>query len=203
MKGNSMLARVPPAMTQDILTCALDRWTLIWGDPALTGAVFMLAYAVAGVLAWRVARHANRDDRALWAACAGLLLFQVANTHLDLHAFPGSLGRCMARAQGWYQHKAAAQILVMISLMTLLGLLLLWVLVRYHAALWANILLTSGMTLSLGFTMIRGVSLHPLETLYRRSIGPVQLSDIIEMTGIGLVIIGALLRHRRKRRRMA
>lgn len=167
---------------------------MIWGDPLLSGTVSMLAYGLAAFLAFRLARRTTQDDRALWLICAWVLLFQVFNTHLDLQAFPGSLGRCMARAQGWYQHRALAQVLAFGIVATLSGLVFLWLMVRYHTALWANILLSFGMAISFGFTLLRGVSLHAFESFYSRKLGTIPLSVIIEMTGVAVVIIAAAIR---------
>lgn len=178
-------------MNQNILSCAVGRWTSIWGDPVMSGTAVMLAYAVAASLtAWVAYTHAGpRTYRGLWAACAALLAFQVANTHLDLQVLVGSLGRCMAHAQGWYGHKDIVKLGAAAVAGVLLAVALLWVLVRCHKALRRHIWLTAGMGMSLGMSLAHAVG-----------VGDGPMGWVIEMAGIVLIILAAVLHLRRSAR---
>ncbi|NHX27458.1 DMT family transporter, partial [Escherichia coli] len=67
----------------------------------------------------RIAARTEGRERWLWRICGWLFVFQVANTHLDMHALVVSYGRCLARAQGWYQGRHDIQLVVLIGALAL------------------------------------------------------------------------------------
>lgn len=71
----------------------------------------MLLYGAAGIVLLQVSRRTDGRDRRLWLACAVLFFLRVLNTHIDLHALPGVYGRCLSRAQGWYENRGPVKLL--------------------------------------------------------------------------------------------
>ena len=63
----------------------------IWGDPLLSGTIFIVSYGVTALLIFKAAREAAARERHYWRLCGSLFLFQVVNTNLDLHALLGKL----------------------------------------------------------------------------------------------------------------
>lgn len=176
--------------------CGISDWNKIWGDPIVSGSVFMVSYGGTAFLVLRVARRLAGRERVLWSICGALFLFQVANTHLDLHAFVFTFGRCLAHAQGWYQDRREVQFLVLAAAAALaLAMLLVLVLVfRKHIS--GNALLIAGVGTALGMTLTKGINYHNLERYYGGDFGFFRGADLIEYAGIVLALSAALLRRR-------
>ena len=89
----------------DAFLCGIDAWMGIWGDPLLSGTVFMVSYGATALLILKAARAADAKERFYWRFCGYLFLFQFANTNLDLHALIWTTGRCLPHAQGRYDSR--------------------------------------------------------------------------------------------------
>ena len=188
------------AFSAEVLGCALDRWALFWGDPMLPASASMLVYGLGGLLLLRAGQRTDGPDRQLWRVCAALFFLQVANTHVDLHAFPGAYGRCLALAQGWYEHRGPVKMLGAV----LVGAAILTALIVAAVAWWrsirANILLVAGVAVALGCTLVRGAGLDGTEPIYDEAVGPFRWADLIEYGGVGLAAFAAQRRLRHLRR---
>ncbi len=179
--------------------CAIRRWTIMWGDPMLTGTVSMLLYGIGGVLLLRVARRTGSSDRRLWQLCAILFFFQVVNTHLDLHALPGAIGHCVSRAQGWYESRGQVRVLGLIVIAAITLVVVAAATIAWWRSLKANALLVLGVTITVAFTLVRGTALDDLERIYHFNVGPFTWGDLIEYAGIAIASLAAVLRLRRLR----
>jgi hypothetical protein len=188
-------------MQSDILGCAIGRWTVIWGDPLLTGSVSMLLYGLGGVLLLRVARRSGAGDRRLWVVCAALFFFQVLNTHLDLHALPAAVGHCLAHAQGWYENRGAVKLLGLVLIGAAMMLVLIVATVAWWRSIRANTMLILGVAIALGFTLIKGTAVNVAEEVYNQQVGPFRWADLLEFSGIALAMLAAARRLRSLRRR--
>jgi hypothetical protein len=180
----------------DAFLCGIDDWMDIWGDPLLSGTIFMISYGVTALLIFRAAREAEARERRYWRFCGFLFLFQFLNTNLDLHALVWTTGRCLAHAQGWYETRRETQVLFLIGLALLVALILLIVLLVFFRNIFRNILLTLGVVTALGFTVVKGINYHGLEQFYGSQVGPFRVADFIEYSGIALAFLGALIRLR-------
>lgn len=174
--------------------CGVDHWMDIWGDPLLSGAIFMASYGVTALLIFRVARGVTARENLYWRICGFLFLFQMLNTNLDLHALIFTTGRCLAHAQGWYENRREFQVIFLLGLAVIISFILLAVLVVFFRNIFANILLTMGVLIALGFTIIKGINYHNIEQYYSVQIGPFRVADFIEFSGIALANIAALIR---------
>ena len=176
------------------VACGLQDWMALWGDPLISGSVFMAGYLVAALLILRGARQAGGRERVLWRICGFLFLFQVANTHLDSHALIFTVGRCLAHAQGWYEDRRQVQMLAALSLAWIVGLVLTVTVIWFFRAILRNVLLVAGVSVALGFTMLKGINLHGLEAYYAGTYGPFRGADLIELSGVALALLAALIR---------
>ena len=184
---------------RDAFLCGFDRWMEIWGDPLLSGTIFMTSYGVTALLILYAAREATSRERWYWRICGALFLFQLLNTNLDLHALIETTGRCLANAQGWYENRREIQFLFVMGVAFLIALILIVVLVVFFRSILENILLTLGVSIALGFTIIKGINYHDLEQYYGIRVGPFHIADFIEFSGIVLANFAALIRFHQNR----
>ena len=180
----------------DAFLCGFDAWMDIWGDPLLSGTIFMVSYGVTALLIFRASREAEARERRYWRFCGFLFLFQFLNTNLDLHALVWTTGRCLAHAQGWYETRREIQVSVLIGLALLVALILLIVLLVFFRNIFRNILLTLGVLIALGFTVVKGINYHGIEQFYGSQVGPFRVADFIEYSGITLAFLAAMIRFR-------
>ncbi|MEM9138198.1 MAG: hypothetical protein AAGB15_00080 [Pseudomonadota bacterium] len=181
-------------LVQTAFWCGVDDWAGIMGDPLISGTVSMLGYGVTGWLILRVAAACMGRERWLWGMCGAFFLFQVANTHLDLHALIWTVGRCLAHAQGWYQDRREVQAIVIAAIALTGGMILLITVIVFWRNILGNLLLVLGTAIALMFTVIKGVSLHGLAAYYDGQHGPFRTADLIEYSGIVLALLAALIR---------
>lgn len=184
------------ATIRDSLQCGFHDWMDIWGDPWLSGSILVMSYLVSGVLVLRTANKLAGRERSYWSLCGALLVFQAANTPLDLHAFVWTTGRCLAHAQGWYAQRQSVQVFFLLSAAVIAAILCTIVLWRLASSVVRNLLLTMGMAICLGFTLVKGVSLHELAAFYGQPIGPFYVADVIEWSGVLLAFFAAMSRAR-------
>jgi hypothetical protein len=180
------------------VACGVRDWVAIWGDPLISGTTFMAAYLVAAVLILKGARRSAGRERTLWRICGALFLFQTVNTHLDAHALIFTVGRCLAHAQGWYENRRAVQVIAVIVLAAVLGLILLFTAIRFFRSILRSLLLVLGVSIALGFTVLKGINFHGLEALYSGQYGPFRGADLVELSGIAIAALAAMLRLARR-----
>ena len=184
-------------MIRDAFVCGIDDWREIWGDPLLSGAIFMISYGVAALLILRAARDVTGRERRYWRICGFLFIFQFLNTNLDLHALVWTTGRCLAHAQGWYENRREIQLFFLIGLVLLVALILLTVMIVFIRNIAGNLLLTAGVAIALGFTLVKGINYHGVEQFYGKQLGPFRVADYIEYSGIVIAFLAALTRLRK------
>ncbi len=160
----------------------------------------MVFYAVTAALILRVALRMKGRERRLWQLCGVLFAFQMINVHLDLHAFPGTFGRCLAHAQGWYENRHEVQLAFLITVGIAALLILLLAIAVFHRNIAGNFLLISGVGIALGITAVKGINYHGAEQLYGGTFGAFRGADLIEVSGIILALTAAILRLSRSAR---
>lgn len=177
------------------VACGVRDWMGLWGDPLISGTVFMAAYLLGALLILSGARRTQGRERTLWRICGILFLFQVVNTHLDSHALIFTVGRCLAHAQGWYEDRRTVQAIAAITLALLLGLLLIFTAIYFFRSILGNLALVFGVSIALGFTVLKGINLHGLEAYYAGQYGPFRGADLIELSGVAIATLAALIRR--------
>ena len=183
----------------DAFVCGFDEWMDIWGDPLLSGTIFMLSYGITALLIFRAARGSVTREGWYWRLCGVLFLFQLVNTHLDLHAMVWTTGRCLARAQDWYEYRREIQIIFLICIGLILAAFLLIVLILFLRDIFGNFLLTLGASIALGFTIVKSINYHHLESIYGAQAGLFYVADYIEFSGIALAFLAAVIKLRQNR----
>ena len=84
----------------------------------------------------------------------------------------------------------------MIGLAIFLLVILLVIILIFLRNIVQNLLLTLGVSIAVGFTLIKGISYHGLQQLYGKQVGFIHFADIIEYSGIVLAFIAAIARLR-------
>ena len=180
------------------VACGIEDWWAFAGDPLISGTVFMVSY---GLVAWLILRNAARmlgRERQYWRLCGWLFVFQVANTHLDLHGLIYTTGRCLAHLQGWYDNRRDVQLLALIGLALVAVLAVLIVLDLFSRNIIGNVLLTAGIVIALGFTVMKGINFHGLEQYYGGAYGPFRGADLVELSGVAIAFVAAVFRALRR-----
>ena len=175
------------------IRCGVDDWSAFAGDPMLSGTIFMVGYGVTAWMMFRAVRFERGRERIFWRLCGLLFVFQVANTHLDLHGLVWTTGRCLAKAQGWYEQRREVQVFLLAWLAMVAGVILLAVLVTFLRNILGNLLLTLGVVTAVGFTVVKGINYHGLDQIYGGWVGPFRVADFIEFSGVVLAFLAALV----------
>ncbi len=83
-----------------VLSCGVENWHAVWGDPWMGATFLVLGYLAAAVLSFRAAAH-SPETLLFWQIIAALMLVQAVNTPLDLHALVWNIGKCAVAGEGW------------------------------------------------------------------------------------------------------
>lgn len=184
------------------LTCAFTRWSPGLGDNNVVGWVTVLVYLAAALASGRMARALSRavpdggERRFWWIACAVLMVLAI-NKQLDLQSLLTMLARCHASLSGWYDMRRGVQRLFILAVAGGAALLVgaLAVLLRGALArVWPALL---GLAFVCCFVVIRAASFHNVDGLLGWTALGVKMNWLLELTGPGLVLSVALLRHRK------
>ncbi|MDX8353118.1 isopropylmalate isomerase [Cognatiyoonia sp. IB215182] len=185
--------------TQDLFDCVFSAWSPQIGDPTLIGWATVVAYALATVLALSVVATNSRRGRFFWVVVTGLLCLLAINKQLDLQSALTAAARCLAQAQGWYEDRRSVQvafIFFVAAAALVLGLTLAWTMRRQLPQIWLALL---GLCLLLGFVAIRAAGFHHMDRLIGFEIGGVRMNWLLELGGIALIAINALVLISRRR----
>jgi len=172
------------------------------------GWLTVAAYGAAAVLCFVAAlRHAGgavsaegRREHRMWLGIALLMFFLCINKQLDLQSLFTDIGRVLAKQQGWYDQRRTVQLWFVLAVAAA-GILTLAVIVwKIRFILKERIILLAGLIFLLTFIVIRAGSFHHFDAIIRSRILGLRVNWILELTGIGLVAIGAIQSACRSRR---
>jgi hypothetical protein len=177
------------------------NWSPGIGDPTIGGWITVALYLVTAYVTWQVGRRFRasgsdtRSEAMVWAFIALLFLALGINKQLDLQSALTELGRVLAHAQGWYDNRFVVQVALVvtvaaISLVTVIGMtIMIW---RSPFATWVAVF---GTGLVLVFVAARAASFHHMDYLLSVRFIGLRLNWILEMSGISIVLLAALLRR--------
>lgn len=196
-------------MPYPILLAASDhgRWHPGIGDPSVYGWITVGAYLIACALcflAWRRTQHLGLTRgrwrlRLFWIVLSIAMLLLAINKQLDLQSLITQVGKDLAQEQGWYKQRRAVQkqfvlaVAVTGVLSVIVTALMLWG--HWRRAAIALV----GITVTICFVIIRAASFHRFDQLITQKIAGIHLNVLLELTGITLVSLGALLNLRKPR----
>ena len=183
------------------------QWQPGIGDPSVIGWFTVVAYFFAVILCglcWVWPRFIVRQYRPqveFWLFLAVVLTILGINKQLDLQSWFTEFGRQVALENGWYRQRreVQSQFIMALGLMAIavfIGLGRLWYVNRKRRP-------SSGLALGLAvlglsflacFIVIRAASFHHVDHFLRWQLWGLTMNDFLELLGIGLIAIGAIVR---------
>ncbi len=188
------LTEAEKAMSQNnLVTCIFTSWSPQIGDPTAIGWLTVVAYILAATLSVLVFRRQSGRQRVFWLGLAMVLLAMAINKQLDLQSALTAAGRCLAQAQGWYEDRQSVQIAFIISVAVIclfLSIALAWTLRRDLGRIWIAVV---GVTILLAFVVMRAAGFHHFDSFIGYEIASVQMNWVMELGGILLIALNAVL----------
>ena len=168
------------------------RWHPGIGDPNATGWITVVAYGLACLLCWQCARRSGMtSERRVWWLMAAVMLLLGINKQLDLQSWVTQLGRDIALAGGWYEHRRVFQALFIFWLgVGVLGLKA-WLGVRSGSLHHYTRLAGMGLLVLGAFVVLRAASFHHVDAMLGLNFVNVRLNVVFELGGIALIIYAA------------
>ena len=180
--------------------CIAQGWTPSIGDPEITGWLTVISYVLCLVLAVMVLRRRPaRAARGLWWVIALLMAFLAVNKQLDLQTALTATGRCMARAQGWYDSRKIVQIAFIGGLVLGVALTWVWATKSLRGQMRGNRLALAGLAVLCGFVLVRAVGFGHVDRLISMDFADISFNFWFENSGLLLIAINALILLRRGR----
>lgn len=185
------------ASISQILDCTAKSWSPTIGDPTLVGWLTVAAYFVTTIACYRAMRARERD-KIFWGLLFIVTAFLCINKQLDLQTALTAVGRCAAKLQGWYEDRRLVQG-YFIAAVALLSIMMMFVAFVY---LFRGIRRIGFAFVGFGFlltyVMIRAASYHEFDAFITAELFGAKMNWIIELTGIALILINAVIAVRRR-----
>ncbi len=180
-------------------------WSLGIGDPTFMGWLTVVAYFAAAFLSWKCARAARKktpgyfsDEWFFWFCFALVLTLLGFNKQLDLQTLFTEIGKAVAKAQGWYEHRKVVQV-AFIVLIALAGAASFLIFCRLSKRLVRREWLALGGGIFLMcFVLMRAASFHHFDQFIGMKFGGVKVNWILELGGICCVAASAFRRLKRE-----
>ncbi|MBK4218117.1 isopropylmalate isomerase [Paracoccus caeni] len=193
-------------MPTGLLHCVTEYWRPVIGDPGWQGWSTVLLYLLTSILAFRVTLLApfptasRGRERLFWLLIAVLMAALAVNKQLDLQSALTALGRCLARAQGWYNDRRYVQLafLIVLAGMALVFLLAMLALMRH--SLRRSAVPALGLAFTCGFVLMRAVGFHHFDRILGMPVVGLRANTALEWTGPLLIMGSALWLGRGNRR---
>lgn len=148
----------------------------------------VVAYLLGAAFAALAARGAKRKrERLFWYAMAFLLLILGANKQLDLQTLVTTVGRDLAKSEGWYQYRRIAQVvfvgLLAVGAIAFLAAILAWARKAPRSVKVA----AAGSVLLSAFIVTRAASFHHIDEWVTVSIDGLRSGWWLELAGIAAI----------------
>ncbi|QCO55381.1 isopropylmalate isomerase [Pseudorhodobacter turbinis] len=173
-------------------TCVFTTWSPTIGDPTVMGWVTVASYLLAGILSVLVFFRKTGRQRIFWLILAVILFALTVNKQLDLQSALTAIGRCVAKAQGWYAERRPFQIKFIIFIVLtsfLIAAFLIWTMRRELAHIWLALL---GLVFLLAFVAIRAAGFHHIDRLIGYQINNIRMNWVMELGGIAMIAANGL-----------
>ena len=188
-----------------------DRWRLHFGDQNVFGWTITVTYFLVSFLCLRAALYSVKNgqsnlraDRIMWLCIAFILLMLGINKQLDLQTLLTSVGREIAKAQGWYYMRRKVQaVFVLIAALSCV-LIMVVMFRRFKDMLRQNRLVFVGLVCLAAFILIRTASFYHVDYMFRKHDIFMALNMKIICELGALIIVGAgvqLSLHKTKSKR--
>jgi hypothetical protein len=160
----------------------------------LVGWLTVVTYVVAAVLCFRQSlREKDGSSRRLfWGILTGMMVLLGINKQLDLQTWLTITGRNLAHSEGWYERRRTFQFWFILAVACggFFGFATLRRLVQEHGSDLRLPLL--GIFLVTSFVVIRAASFHHIDEFLHTRVAEFKMNWLLELGGIGIIIVGAL-----------
>jgi hypothetical protein len=173
------------------------------GNLSIVGWLTVILYFCAAIRCWIIAREIRSTtgnieetkELRCWSSMSAAFFALGVSKQLDLQTILTNTGRVIARFQGWYGQRQSAQI-AFVAVIAIMSLIAAIVLVRWarNAPVSTWLALASSIML-IGYWVIRTVSLHSVDRLVDARILGVRLDSILEIAGLGAVLVASYWRQ--------
>jgi hypothetical protein len=179
---------------QDAFSSTYPQWEAVIRHVGWRSMLAAAGYALEGALCWAtgVATRHDGGSGAAWFLAAGVLAVIGANTLVRVDLLAIFLLREVARAQGWYEQRRDAQLLVLVALATAGMLALGWLRIRLHAVWSRCATVVLGVGILAGVAALRAVSHHVTDLAFDVHLLGVSAGRLLELAGLGLTAVGIL-----------
>ena len=173
----------------------MGSWRPEIGDPTFMGWFTTGSYFFCAITAFFVAFLARKEDRRvffLWGAIAVLMTFLGINKQLDLQSLLTEMGRQVARAQGWMDHRRIVQFWFIVIFGTSALAMFIWFAMTMRDVFRRFRLAFLGLFFLLGFIIIRAASFHHFDEVLHWNISGARMNWVLELSGIFLIVFAGL-----------
>jgi hypothetical protein len=170
----------------------IDGWTPGIGDPDVVGWATVILYLIAAAACASVATRPGEGGRRFWVVVALLMLALGINKQLDLQSLFTQVLRENALRHGWFAERRVLQLAFIIAVAAS-GLMLATALACRAWVLQRSMRLVAiGVCLIYTYVTIRAASFHHVDRFIGSSILGARWNGVLEISGIAIVLIGAL-----------
>ncbi|MBJ7395704.1 MAG: hypothetical protein JHC76_06605 [Akkermansiaceae bacterium] len=166
------------------------RWRPTIGDPTIMGWITVAAYALCALLMLAV-WYRKREQKWLWFTLSMALL--CVNKQLDLQSLFTDLGRIAAYHQHWYEQRRDFQKWFVLAVLLVAISVGGWFIIRHLNSCRNNKILTLGFLFLLTFILIRAISFHHFDLFLKDQFLRVKMNWLLELSGIFLITLGAVM----------
>lgn len=185
-----------------LFDCVSARWTPQIGDPTATGWLTVVIYGLGTLLAFLVWRRLpTGQGRGFWAVVTLILACLAVNKQLDLQSALTMTGKCLARAQGWYDNRRLVQqaFIACVLLAMVVGLLAGFR--SLQGQMRRNAVALTGLAVLCAFVAIRALSFHHFDRLIGMRDHGISVNFLLENSGLALIVLNAAALLRQPARR--
>ena len=178
-----------------VQACLSENFQFRLGDPSNLGLTLTALYVLASLAMLRrlwVGGFSLPREGLLWGVCTALIVLLTLNKQLDLQQTVIWTGRCVARAEGWFDQRLVFQRAfgtVVLGLVAVGVLALIW---SCRRAILANRALMLGMGLMLAFIVLQIVRFEQMSWGPMQTFVALRLHRAVEGVALGILIWAAL-----------
>jgi FtsH-binding integral membrane protein len=176
----------------ELVNCVFTSWSPTLGDPTVMGWVTVVCYLAATVLSAFTSYSLIGRQRVFWLGLTVLLLALAINKQLDLQSALTEAGRCLAKAQRWYEERQSVQVKFIFWVMAtslVAALLSAWVMRHDLGKIWLALV---GLAFLVAFIAVRAAGFHHFDRFIGFAFGSIRMNWVLELGGIAAIIGNAL-----------
>jgi hypothetical protein len=133
----------------------------------------------------------SKHNTLLWSASATLALLLGINKQLDLQTYLTQWGRDLFRNWGIYSGRRTAQLYASVLMISLIVAAAFYGIVFVRRVGWGLKVTILGLAICMAYVVLRLISIHHVDHWFRVDIGGWKMSWIVELTGVGVTLVGA------------